>query len=95
MSRKKEKEIVRGVIVESSALRERRLRILTGRSCSCPMPCRGIEKIVKLQKGNPYSSKTIREHIKFAVIDQTLFQLLQDNAKTTKLREVLINSLDV
>ena len=55
----------------------------------------GYEKIVKLQKGNPYSSKTIKEHIKFAVIDQTLFQLLQNNANRTKLREVLINNLDI
>lgn len=54
----------------------------------------GYETIVKLQKGNPYSSKTIRERIKYAVIDQTLFQLLQEDTSRTILREALINSLD-
>lgn len=54
----------------------------------------GYEKIVKLQKGNPYSSRTIQKHIKFAVIDQTLFQLLQEDASRRLLRDALINSLD-
>lgn len=54
----------------------------------------GYEKIVKLQKGSPYSSRTIRKHIKSAVIDQTLFQLLQEDVSRKLLRDTLINSLN-
>lgn len=49
----------------------------------------GDETIVKLQKRNPYSAKTIRRHIKCAVIDKELFLLIQDPIN----REILVNIL--
>lgn len=55
----------------------------------------GYETIVKLQKHNPYSSKTTQRYIKYAVIDQALFQLLQEDSNRTILRQTLINSLDI
>ncbi len=54
----------------------------------------GFEKIVELQKGNPYSPKTIRKHIKYAVIDKSLFELLQDDVNRQSLKNSLIDSLD-
>lgn len=50
----------------------------------------GYANIVKLQKGNPYSSNTIRKHIKYAVMDKALFELLQDETKREELRTTLI-----
>lgn len=54
----------------------------------------GYETIVKLQKGNSYSSGTIRKYIKYAVIDMELFLLLQDSSNRETLKQVLVNSLD-
>ena len=54
----------------------------------------GYERIVELQKGNPYSSSTIRKHIKYAVMDKSLFALLQDENNRQLLVKILINSLD-
>ena len=55
----------------------------------------GYEKIVKLQKGNPYSARTIRKYIKYAVIDKELFLLLRDSSTRETLKQTLINSLDM
>lgn len=54
----------------------------------------GYEKIVELQKGNPYSARIIRKHIKYAVIDKALFELLKETSNRAVLKEVLINSID-
>ena len=51
---------------------------------------RRIRKNRQAQKEIHIHRKRSGEHIKFAVIDQVLFQLLQDNANRTKLREALI-----
>ena len=53
----------------------------------------GYERIVELQKGNPYSSSTIRKHIKYAVIDNNLYKLLQDESNQAILRDILIKSI--
>ena len=53
----------------------------------------GYAAIVELQKSNPYSSKIIREYIKYAILDKRLFELLQDEANREKLRRALFDSL--
>ena len=53
----------------------------------------GYERIVELQKGNPYSPSTIRKNIKYAVIDKDLYELLQDEENQATLRDILINSI--
>ena len=55
----------------------------------------GYERIVELQKGNPYSPSTIRKNIKYAVIDKGLYELLQDESNRQTLIKCLINSLDI
>ena len=55
----------------------------------------GYVTIVKLQKGNPYSARTIRKYIKYAVIDKELFLLLRDSSTRETLKQTLINSLDM
>lgn len=55
----------------------------------------GYMTIVKLQKGNPYSAGTIRKYIKYAVIDKELFLLLRDSSNREKLKQALINCLDM
>ena len=42
--------------------------------------------------GNPTSARTIRQHIRYAEIDQELFDLLQSETNRVKLRDTLINS---
>ena len=54
----------------------------------------GYERIVELQKGNPYSPSTIRKNIKYAVMDKELYELLQDEANRTILQNTLINSVE-
>ena len=54
----------------------------------------GYVTIVKLQKGNPYSARTIRKYIKYAVIDKELFLLLRDSSTRETLKQTLINSLE-
>lgn len=46
--------------------------------------------IIELQKGNPTSSRIIRQYIRYAELDQELFELLQDETNRAKLRVVLI-----
>ena len=53
----------------------------------------GYERIVELQKGNPYSPSTIRKNIKYAVMDKELYELLQDESNQATLRDILINSI--
>lgn len=53
----------------------------------------GYERIVELQKGNPYSPSTIRKNIKYAVIDNELYTLLQDDSNRAILQNTLINSI--
>ena len=53
----------------------------------------GYERIVELQKGNPYSPSTIRKNIKYAVIAKGLYELLQDESNQATLRDILINSI--
>lgn len=53
----------------------------------------GYKRIVELQKGNPYSPSTIRKNIKHAVIDNNLYELLQDESNQVILRDILINSI--
>ena len=55
----------------------------------------GYVTIVKLQKRNPYSARTIRKYIKYAVIDKELFLLLRDSSNREILKQALINSLDM
>lgn len=54
----------------------------------------GNEQIMALQKSNPYSLNLIRKHIKYAVIDKDLFDLLQDELQRRLLSEVLIKSIE-
>lgn len=54
----------------------------------------GNEQIMALQKSNPYSLNLIRKHIKYAVIDKDLFDLLQDETPRKCLIEVLIKSIE-
>ena len=54
----------------------------------------GYERIVELQKGNPYSSSTIRKNIKYAVIDKGLYELLKDEGNRQVLIKSLTDSLD-
>ena len=54
----------------------------------------GYERIVELQKGNPYSPSTIRKNIKYAVIDKGLYELLQDEGNRQVLIKSLTDSLD-
>ena len=53
----------------------------------------GYERIVELQKGNPYSPSTIRKNIKYAVMDKELYELLQDESNQATLRDILINTI--
>ena len=46
--------------------------------------------IIELQKGNPTSSRIIRQYIRYAELDQELFELLQDETNRAELRVVLI-----
>ena len=52
----------------------------------------GDEAIRQLQKGNPYSVGTIRKNIRYAEIDNELFELLQNEDVRTKLRVLLIGT---
>lgn len=54
----------------------------------------GYERIVELQKGNPYSPSTIRKNIKYAVIDKSLYDLLQNKGNRQALIKSLTDSLD-
>ena len=54
----------------------------------------GNEQIMALQKSNPYSLNLMRKHIKYAVIDKDLFDLLQDEPHRRLLSEVLIKSIE-
>ena len=49
---------------------------------------------MSLQKANPYSPNLICKHIKYAVIDKDLFDLLQDEPQRRLLSEVLIKSIE-
>ena len=48
------------------------------------------EILTVLQMGNPTSARTIRKHIRYAEIDQALFDLLQDETNRARLRTTLI-----
>ena len=54
----------------------------------------GYERIVELQKGNPYLPSTIRKNIKHAVIDKSLYDLLQNKGNRQALIKSLTDSLD-
>lgn len=49
----------------------------------------GEDTLESLKRTNPYSPGTIRQHIKFAVIDKQLFELMQH----VDMRVLLINTL--
>ena len=49
----------------------------------------GEDTLESLKRTNPYSPGTIRQHIKFAVIDKQLFELM----KSVDTRALLINTL--
>lgn len=50
----------------------------------------GDEAIVMWLQGNPYATGTTRKHIRYAEIDQALFDLLQDETNRARLRITLI-----
>ena len=50
----------------------------------------GDEAIAMWLQGNPYASGTTRKHIRYAEIDQELFDLLQDKTNRAKLHTTLI-----
>ena len=50
------------------------------------------ERLIILQMGNPTSARTIRQHIRYAEIDQELFDLLQSESNRAKLRVTLIKN---
>lgn len=50
----------------------------------------GAEAIVMHLQGNPYAPSTTRKLIRYAEIDQNLFDLLQDETNRAKLRTTLI-----
>lgn len=54
----------------------------------------GNEQIMSLQKSNPYSPNLICKHIKYAIIDKDLFDLLQDETPRKCLIEVLVKSIE-
>ena len=49
----------------------------------------GEETLESLKRTNPYSPSTISQHIKFAVMDKQLFELM----KSVETRALLINTL--
>ena len=49
----------------------------------------GEDTLESLKRTNPYSSGTIRQHIKFAVIDKQLFEIM----KNVETRDLLIYTL--
>ena len=51
----------------------------------------GPDTISKLQQGNPYSAGTIRQHIRYAQIDNELFEVLNDQTNRARLRVLLIS----
>ena len=50
----------------------------------------GDEAIAMWLQGNPYAPSTTRKHIRYAEIDQVLFDLLQDETNRARLRTTLI-----
>ena len=50
------------------------------------------ERLIMLQMGNPTSARTIRQHIRYAEIDQELFDLLQSETNRARLRVTLIKN---
>jgi predicted restriction endonuclease len=50
----------------------------------------GDEAIAMWLQGNPYAPSTTRKHIRYAEIDQALFDLLQDKTNRARLRTTLI-----
>ena len=50
----------------------------------------GDEAIAMWLQGNPYSPGTTRKHIRYAEVDQDLFNLLQDETNRAKSRTALI-----
>lgn len=52
----------------------------------------GEGTIAELQKSNPYSSRSLRENIRYAEIDKELFLLMQIPEQRQMLRQILIST---
>lgn len=52
----------------------------------------GDRTLAELKAGNPYSSSTLRTHIRYAEIDEELFLLMQSAENRIQLRDVLIST---
>lgn len=52
----------------------------------------GEKTLLELKTTNPYSSSTLRTHIRYAEIDKELFMLMQSVENRKQLRDVLIST---
>lgn len=53
----------------------------------------GEDTLESLKRTNPYSPGTIRQYIKFAVIDKQLFELMQNSVTRESLIQTLLDTL--